>query len=485
MMVLMVLSNLITWLNGRRPATTPVKAMRARPGVELLESREVPTANISLTNGVLTIQCVNQNNDAVVKVSSIRLSNSEPPSIDKLVVVVNSTGLLRPGDTFAQASNIEKEYDGTAVREIVFEGGDGNDKFTNRTNIDSTAYGGLGNDTLYGGSGNDKLYGGEGNDVLYGGGGHDSLYGGAGPDLFLVMQETKPVKDLEPKDAEVTFSNGAKEDWNPNAGTQDWTPTEVESVGNALGILLQATNNTKLLKRPDGTTQMTFKRLGKTKEEFSGENHPNGPIDLTDRTFDENKVVRVVVHEIGHSWEEKDFPKWDNFIKLSSWTQPAPAPVMSLSFKSTAGEARATGDKPNVRVTVHGSNPFVGGGSLPYSFEPNGHGGFTAQGGSTATLEFRPGGKWKLTESNGQVTQVTYYNSKGELTDSWQYNPNSAFASKYARTNPMEDFCESFAAYFLRNADYWTPTPEEGSVAVPTAKNDLIRDWIATLVTPS
>jgi hypothetical protein len=298
------------------------------------------------------------------------------------------------------------------------------------------------------------------------------------------MNGTNPVKDLEPKDAEVTFRNGAKEEGNPNAGTKDWTPTEIESVGDALGILLQATNNTKLLKRPDGTTQMTFNRLGKTKEEFSGENHPNGTIDLTDRTFDENKVVRVVLHEIGHNWEQSDFPKWDNFIKLSSWTEPAPAPVRSLSFKSTAGEASATGSQPNLRVTVNGSNPF-GGDSLPFSFEPNGHGGFHAPGGSTATLQFRPGGRWTLTESNGQVTQVTYYDSHGKLTDSWQYKTDSAFASKYARTNPGEDFSESFAAYFLRNAGNWTPTPEEGSVAVPTAKNNLISDWIATLVTPS
>ena len=34
-------------------------------------------------------------------------------------------------------------------------------------------------------------------------------------------------------------------------------------------------------------------------------------------------------------------------------------------------------------------------------------------------------------------------------------------------------------------AGNWTPTPQEGSVAVPTAKNDLFRAWIATLVTPS
>src|SRR5262249_41250133 len=97
-MVLMVLSNLITWLNGRRPATTPAKATRARPGVELLESREVPTVNFTLTEGVLTIQCVNQNNDAVVKTVST-----------KVEVVVHSNGPVRQGDTLTEPASITKE----------------------------------------------------------------------------------------------------------------------------------------------------------------------------------------------------------------------------------------------------------------------------------------------------------------------------------------------------------------------------------------
>jgi hypothetical protein len=469
----MVLSNLITWLNGRRPATTPAKATRARPGVELLESRDVPTAHISLIDGVLTIQCVNQNNDAVVKASTLRVSNFEAPSIDKLVVEVTSTGPLRPGDPFAEASHIEKEYDGMAVRKIVFEGGDGNDKFNNLTNIDSTAYGGRGNDTLYGGSGNDKLYGGEGNDVLFGGtGGNDELYGGRpgmsqakGTDRFLVMAGTNPVKDFDPtKDAEVTFRNSP---------TKDWTAAEIESVDQAFGILQQATNNTKLLKRQDGT-QSTFVRLGKTADNSSGVN-TNGTIDLTDRTFDENKVVRVVLHEIGHNWDtgDTDLPK---FLELSGWALATPGTSLSFSRPSGAGgNEQPPGDRV---VNVHGP------GDALRAFIPNGHGGFNAQGGSTGTLEFLPTRDYKLTESIGDVTQITYFNSHGQLDSSWQYKTNAAFASKYARTSGGEDFAESFAAYFLRDAaGNWTPTPEEGSVAVPAAKNDFIRSLIQGLTT--
>jgi hypothetical protein len=77
------------------------------------------------------------------------------------------------------------------VKEIVFNGGAGNDQFTNSTSIKTRIYGGDGNDTLTGGAGadyiegglgNDNLYGNAGNDTLIGSGGDDKLYGGDGND---------------------------------------------------------------------------------------------------------------------------------------------------------------------------------------------------------------------------------------------------------------------------------------------------------------
>jgi len=400
----MVLSNLITWLNGRRPATTLAKARRVRLGVDLLESREVPTVNFNLTNGVLTIQGDNLNNQAVVRTESTwKVSNFSAPSIDKTKVVVE---VHSDGPT--ELAYGTREFDATAVREIVFQGGDGNDSFVNLTAINSKAYGGngddvlhggTGNDLLYGGEGNDKLYGGDGNDALYGGTGNDELYGGAGADRFLVMDGTNPVKDLETKDAELIFRNG----------TKDWTAAEIEKVDEALGILHQETNNTFFLKH-GGTDRMTFVRLGKTPENYSGMNYNDGTIELTDRTFDENKVVRVVLHEIGHNWDTEN-PNWTTFLEKSGWQKVA----------------------------------------APSTPVPEG-----------------------------------YTRNKEEYGETWQYQTNSAFASKYARTHPEEDFAESFAAYFLRDAaGKWTPTPQEGSVAVPAAKNDFIRSFVQGLKTPT
>ena len=62
--------------------------------------------------------------------------------------------------------------------DVIFTGGDGNDRFQNRTGLRATASGENGNDTLIGGDGNDTLDGGAGNDYLTGGVGSDALYSG-------------------------------------------------------------------------------------------------------------------------------------------------------------------------------------------------------------------------------------------------------------------------------------------------------------------
>lgn len=65
----------------------------------------------------------------------------------------------------------------TGQDSIVFDGGPGNDVFTNDTYRPCIARGGPGHDTLIGGHGGDVLYGGTGADVLDGRAGVDYLYG--------------------------------------------------------------------------------------------------------------------------------------------------------------------------------------------------------------------------------------------------------------------------------------------------------------------
>ena len=87
---------------------------------------------------------------------------------------------------------------GTRLKQVNFDGGDGNDWISGGWG-DDTLSGGAGDDTLLGGNWNDLLYGGEGNDVLMGVTGHDVLVGGSGDDLFVfgTGDGTDRVRDFE------------------------------------------------------------------------------------------------------------------------------------------------------------------------------------------------------------------------------------------------------------------------------------------------
>jgi len=57
---------------------------------------------------------------------------------------------------------------------------------------------------------------------------------------------------------------------------------------------------------------------------------------------------------------------------------------------------------------------------------------------------------------------------------------DSAFAGRYARTGPLEDFSESFAAYFLQKAGRsWSEHISGGGPAAIGDKIKLIGEWLA------
>ena len=95
------------------------------------------------------------------------------------------------------------------IEEIDFYGSPFNDTFINRTDINSVAYGGDGNDSLAGGTGQDWLYGEDGDDYLWGGDGDDALYGGSGADR------------LYGKDGVDTLEGGADNDELDGGGGDD------------------------------------------------------------------------------------------------------------------------------------------------------------------------------------------------------------------------------------------------------------------------
>jgi len=72
----------------------------------------------------------------------------------------------------------------SGVKQVIFEGGNGDDSFFGGLERDN-ASGGADDDFLSGGDRKDKLFGDAGNDTLLGGNGNDTLVGGLGVDLMI------------------------------------------------------------------------------------------------------------------------------------------------------------------------------------------------------------------------------------------------------------------------------------------------------------
>jgi len=133
-----------------------------QPKGDALEGRALLSVTTSLSGGVLTIRG-DRSNDVVTVVDR----GGE----------IEIEGRARRGAQTSFASG--------QVRQIVFLGAAGNDRFIDATSIPVTALGGPGNDQLTGGGADDRLEGEAGDDRLNGGAGDDRLEGGRGRDRLL------------------------------------------------------------------------------------------------------------------------------------------------------------------------------------------------------------------------------------------------------------------------------------------------------------
>lgn len=123
---------------------------------------------ITMEDGTVTVEGTNGNDSVIVSAEG------------DLVTV----SLVRLDDSGDELLGWQRQFAAEQVRDIVFRGYDGDDRFVNETAIASRAYGHDGRDELFGGSGLDWLDGGRGNDVLHGGSGNDTLEGGRGTDYL-------------------------------------------------------------------------------------------------------------------------------------------------------------------------------------------------------------------------------------------------------------------------------------------------------------
>ncbi len=171
---------LIEWLSGlrnRRVVSSSRNSRRRRrskplavpAAAELLENRTLLSAQTILLSpeGQLTLTGTEQADTVNVEIGD-----------DGRLQASIKTGLATESADFAAGD----------VSSIQFIGLGGDDIFRNKTNIATTADGGLGDDLIIGGGGNDNLVGGDGNDVIIGGGGNDAIHGDAGADRLYGSQ---------------------------------------------------------------------------------------------------------------------------------------------------------------------------------------------------------------------------------------------------------------------------------------------------------
>lgn len=227
-------------------------------------------------------------------------------------------------------------------------GDDGDDLLDGGADRD-TLEGGDGRDRLYGGGGNDDLMGGEDIDSLWGGDGDDDLTGGFGADRYFMHEDLDAHDSIATKtadDVEVHLENLGSERHDGHDYTAGhWTFGEVAEIDEALAQLVDRVGDNTLL-RTKGGKELTLRRLGTPQDVGANESvawawnlDNTGKITLSDYTFfawnDDNdpdsefgggdfrtsfddEVHNVLIHEIGHNWDDEN-PEWGDWKDLSGW----------------------------------------------------------------------------------------------------------------------------------------------------------------------
>ncbi len=151
---------------------------------ETLEIREVKAAAITAAlspTGVLTVD--GTDNQDIVHV----VSDSSGVVVQRcLLLPAGPSGTLTETPVgiiqISVSGRLQGSVQRSQVRSLLLSMGKGDDRATLIGDLNSTVFGGAGNDVLNGGSGKDKIYGDSGNDKLYGNSGCDVLWGGEGND---------------------------------------------------------------------------------------------------------------------------------------------------------------------------------------------------------------------------------------------------------------------------------------------------------------
>jgi hypothetical protein len=338
-------------------------------------------------------------------------------------------------------------------------------------NANDTIEGGAGNDSLYGGDGADSMAGQEdndylkadaGNDTLRGNDGIDSLYGGPDNDtLYGDSEVNRPIDALN-------FLNGEEGDDNLYGGNGG----DYLYGGAGKDGLFGGAGSNVLAGQGDADRFLVW----------PGESQ----YPVTDEDPVVDAVVRFVtgsadtdadgVARPAKAWTAAEIISTDSALAILHRS----ARNTRLLENGAGGDMTIARHGGNGRGSNNGimhltDNQVLGGANWyrGYLLHEVGHYWNGNQLGGNRWNDFLAQSKWTMTApSNSGYTKV----------GSWWYQTNSAFASNYAKNHPNEDFCESFAAYFLQRAGlpWYSSKDGTGAAAIP-GKINVIDAWVRSL----
>ena len=176
----------------------------------------------------------------------------------------------------------------------------------------------------------------------------------------------------------------------------------------------------------------------------------------------------------GQAWTDADIERVDSALAvlhretrdtvLLKTAGRGMVPPLPLTFVRQGGNDRGYNDG-----SVHLTNQQFNNGDnwlRGYVLHEVGHNWESGAGGNWATFQGYSG--WTTADPHS----TAYTHSGG-----WWYLTSSGFASDYAKTDPQEDYAESFSAYFMQRAG-WSYYNGPGAGAIP-GKMAFFQAWVS------
>jgi hypothetical protein len=359
------------------------------------------------------------------------------------------------------------------------DGRGGNDSLT----------GGIGADRILGGTGHDDLWGKDGNDTIEGGSGLDDIYGGKGNDVLRGGSEEDWIEGNEDHD-QLTGGSG----------------TDFLYGGSGIDGLFGGNGVDHLHGGPDPDRFLIrTKETGTFSQTFDGVTLLIADWIQDDTTQD----IRVRFTDEGArtlDWGEGVSPSSTSYT-AGSWSDgeiELADQAMAYIATATANNAllyKPSGGEPQMYRLGNASNEYVGfndtAGDTHYSNQSFTWNGAANDDWATQVVLHEIGHNWDTAQEadrliagwGAAVVDAFRDNSSWTQTrpsdassftqsrdDQWWYTSSSEFVRWYARTNPREDFAETFSAYFMDAAG--RAFVDGVGAAGAAAKVDMVDAWI-------